>query len=151
MAKIFNYLAILAILLIAACSNIDYSDKPEGIIYVTILSKEQQESVNGGKISGCWLEFMLISESGRPVASEGNVTISIIPKTDTSKGYKKEFKVTKKDYREEPFCKTVGIKGNPICCLIGPLPDLTGPGRVINFEFQRPDGVIFRRKLTPPT
>jgi hypothetical protein len=146
MAKIVNFLLILSFLLLAACSRIDLGDIPEGIYYVYILSKEQQDLVDKGGKSACWLEFMLVNASGKAVASEGKVTIKVFPKNNYSKRYEKEFNVAKKDYYRKPFCQPAGIKGDPICCLIGPFP----PGGVIEFEFQRPDGVVFRRKITPP-
>jgi hypothetical protein len=146
MAKIVNFLLILSFLLLAACSKIDLGDIPEGISYVYILSKEQQESIDKGEKSAYWLEFMLVNASGKAVASEGKATIKVFPKNNHFKKYQKEFNVAKKDYHERPFSQPAGIKGDPICCLIGPIP----PGGVIEFEFQRPDGVIFRRKITPP-
>jgi len=146
MAKIVNFLLILSFLLLAACSRINLGDIPEGISYVYILSKEQQESIDKGGKSAYWLEFMLVNASGKAVASEGKATIKVFPKNNRSKRYQKEFNVTKEDYYEKPFCQPAGVKGDSICCLIGPFP----PVEVIEFEFQRPDGVIFRRKITPP-
>lgn len=146
MAKIVNFLLILSFLLLAACSRINLGDIPEGISYVYILSKEQQESIDKGGKSAYWLEFMLVNASGKAVASEGKATIKVFPKNNRSKRYQKEFNVTKEDYYEKPFCQPAGVKGDSICCLIGPFP----PEGVIEFEFQRPDGVIFRRKITPP-
>jgi hypothetical protein len=146
MAKIVNLLLILSFLPLAACSKIDLGDIPEGISYVYILSKEQQESIDKGGKSAYWLEFMLVNASGKAVASEGKAIIKVSPKNKYSKGYQKEFNVTKKEYYEKPFCQAARIKTDPVCYLIGPFP----PGGVIEFEFQRPDGVIFRRKITPP-
>jgi hypothetical protein len=146
MLKIVNFLLILILSASTACNRIDLGDIPEGISYVYILSKEQQDSIDKGGKSVCWLEVMLVNASGKAVASEGKATIKVFPKNNHSKKYQKEFSVTKKDYHEKAFCQPVGIKGEPICCLIGPFP----AGGVIEFEFQRPDGVIFRRKITPP-
>jgi hypothetical protein len=146
MAKIVNLLLILPFLLLVACSRIDPREIPEGIAYVYILSKDQQDLVDKVGRSACWLEFMLVNASGKAVASKGKATVKVFPKDSHSKSYQKEFNVTEKDYYEKPFSQFGAMKANPKCCLIGPFP----PGKVIEFEFQRPDGVIFRRKITPP-
>jgi hypothetical protein len=80
MGKIVNFLLILSFLLLAACSIIDLGDIPEGISYLYILSKEQQDSVDKGGKSACWLEFMLVNSSGKAIASEGKATIKVFPK-----------------------------------------------------------------------
>ncbi len=124
---------------------------PEQVLYVRPCPAE--EAAAKPQSPYLCLEFMLADSLGAPTTSDGKVTVKLLKGAKLSR----DFKVKQADFRKRPPYVPKGsahasgaARNHCFCCLIGPisLPKSSGREITLLFEFERPDGQRFRRKVT---
>jgi hypothetical protein len=126
---------------------------PEQLVYVKPCPASQEgESSPSGKACLC-LEFMLADTYGSPTASDGKVIIKVLK----GGGSIHNFKVRHHDFHRKEV-SSIGVAyasqapaDKPLCCRVGPIPLSKYSSQTaikVMFEFERPDGQLFRREVS---
>ncbi len=122
-------------------------NKPERLAFVKPLTAAQSAEMQAKGKSGLCLEFMLIDSLGNPTASDGKVTVRVL-----RGGRAHNFAIKQTDFRRKVYAPEGAAYAaekwvsNPMSCLVGPLPIPRSSVKIM-FEFERPDGQLFRREV----
>jgi hypothetical protein len=142
-------LLVLVILLGYGCAERN-QHPPEQLLYVRPCPPEKMAAKPQ---SPCLcLEFMLADSLGAPTTSDGKVTVKLLKDAKL----RQDFKVKRADFQKRPSVPkgsahaSGAARNHRYYCLIGPisLPKSSGKNISLLFEFERPDGQLFRRKVT---
>jgi hypothetical protein len=140
---------LMLIIFFAFGCNESNNRPPEQLAYVKTFFPAQVEELQVSGKPGLCLEFMLIDAKGNPTASDGKVTVRVLKGPCQSH----KFMVKHTDFRNKVYAArgaayaSVEKYHNPLSCLIGPLSLPHSSSSRILFEFERPDGQLFRREV----